>query len=74
MLAIRVKFRDEDGEVRRGELVNSFRIMVGIDGEAVAIDQENPVDIAVMTFDGETLAMHHVPMLAIVNMKEVMLA
>jgi hypothetical protein len=66
-----VKFRNENGEELTGELVNSFRIMVEPSGETVYIDQENPVEIDVMTFDGTTLAMHRIPMLAIVNMQEV---
>ena len=71
MFAMMIDFRDENGQARRGELVNPFRIMVEAGREVVHVVQENPAEITVMTFDGLTLETHLVPSLAIVNMKEV---
>lgn len=74
MFKIGVTFRDEDGEIRIGELVNSFRIMIEGTEQVVHIDQPNETDIDVVTYDSETLEMHRIPSLAIVKMKEVALA
>lgn len=65
-----VRFRDEYGRVSLGELVNSFRIFVEGLREIVEIDHlADEIDVA--TFDGETIMVHRVPLLAVVDMKEV---
>lgn len=75
MFAVMVKFRDEDGRERRGELVNGFRIMQEGVRQVIHIDQENAADVQVMTVDADrNLEIHRVPSLAIVKMKEVALA
>lgn len=71
MFAVRVEFRDENGEPQCGELVNPFRIMVEGVQQVVHVAHESPAEVAVMTFDGETLDMHCVPTLAIIRMNEV---
>lgn len=73
MFAVSVVFRDEDGFQRRGELVNPFKIMVeGL--RQVAHIENRDEQIAVMTCDGENLDLHHIPLLAVVEMKEVVIA
>lgn len=68
MLAVTVKFRDAYGRESLGELVNPSRVMVEMGDEVVHVDQENPVEVAVMTCDGETLMLHRIPTLAIIDM------
>lgn len=70
MFKVKVKFRDENGKVRRGELANPFQIMVEGLEEVLYIDQENPTDIAVITRQGA----HQIPMLAVEDMWAVALA
>lgn len=70
MFVVSVRFRDEEGQERLGELVNPFKIMVEPSGESVYIVQENPVDIDVITVRGSEWAMHRIPTLAVIEMRE----
>ena len=69
MFAIRVTFRDEDGDVRTGQLVNTFRLMVEGDDQIIEVDDDG-TDVHVACFDGTTIAMHRVPVLAVIDMIE----
>lgn len=73
MFAVRVVFRNEDGEALTGELVNPFKIMVEGTRQVLHITHEIPAQVDVMAYaeDGETLEIHRIPSLAIVSMKEV---
>lgn len=76
MFAMHIVFRNEDGEVLTGELVNPFKIMVEGTRQVAHIAHEVPAQVDVMAYaaDGESWEMHRIPSLAIVSMKEVALA
>ena len=73
MFAICATFRDEDGEVRTGQLADTFRIIVEGDEEVIEVDplDDLTMDLAVVCLEGDTLVMHRVPSLALIEVKEV---
>lgn len=68
MFAIRATFRDENGEVRSGQLADTFRIIVEGDEEVIEVDPT--VELSVVCLEGDTLVMHRVPSLALIEVKE----
>jgi hypothetical protein len=75
MFRVEVKFRDENGTTRRGELVNPFRLTVEMDDDVCTILQETPTDVDVIGLDDfGNLSMFRVPTLAVIRMDEVAMA
>lgn len=71
MNPIRVKFCNEEGKIVYGELVNPVKVMIEMSEEVLHVEQEASTHVDVVTFDGVTLVAHQVPMLAVIQMKEV---
>lgn len=71
---IRIDFHDEDGLLRQGELMNSFRIIESVTspvGLAVDIDASPTGEVSVLVFWGAEMQAHCVDMRRVIAAEEV---